>query len=341
MTCKQTTELWDAYHADGTLAGCDLVRGEKIPNGLRHAVSEVFVMHKDGSILLMQRDFDKPNYPGIWQSGASGSVLKGESFAEGAKRELLEETGIIAKDDLENLYYVVTDTTIYRGYLYITDISKENIRLQKGETSAFRWVTGQEFKEVFYSNQFVDGLRERLQEFVNNNFKKENDCCISTNRYYFRYRAAAIIIEDGAVLMAGNDIDDYYYTIGGGVHLGETSEQAVIREVFEETGVYYEVDRLAFVNECFFYGTGSLAEKECHGIEFYYLMKPRGTRELGSRNTSAGMTGGKEYVRWLPIDKLDEYKIFPEFFKNKLTHFCNGIEHLISDARPAVSSTPV
>ena len=97
-----------------------------------------------------------------------------------------------------------------------------------------------------------------------------------------------------AVLMSRNDIDDYYYSIGGGVHLGETSEQAVIREVFEETGVYYEVDHLAFVNECFFEGKGSFQGKECHGIEFYYLMKPRRTQELGSNNADVGMMGGKE-----------------------------------------------
>lgn len=42
-------------------------------------------------------------------------------------------------------------------------------------------------------------------------------------------------------MFAGNDIDDYYYSIGGAVHMGETSEEAVKREVFEETGVEYKV----------------------------------------------------------------------------------------------------
>lgn len=170
MDCKQNIELWDAYYADGILAGCDLIRGEKIPAGLKHAVAEVFVMHRDGSILLMQRDFDKPNYPGVWESGASGSVLKGECAIDGAKRELLEETGITAKE-LENLYYIVTDTTIYQGYLCVTDIPKENIQLQEGETVAFRWVNKQEFREIFYSDQYVDQLRERLSEFVERDFR--------------------------------------------------------------------------------------------------------------------------------------------------------------------------
>ena len=33
---------------------------------------------------------------------------------------------------------------------------------------------------------------------------------------------------------------------------GETMEQAVCRETFEETGIPYEIDRLAFVQENFF-----------------------------------------------------------------------------------------
>lgn len=98
------------------------------------------------------------------------------------------------------------------------------------------------------------------------------DCSFEQDNFWFRYRAAAIIIEDNCVLMAYNNVDDYYYSIGGGVHLGETSEEAIIREVKEETGIAYEVERLAFVNESLFHGDGTLERKECHGIELYYLI---------------------------------------------------------------------
>ena len=170
---KQNIELWDAYYPDGTLAGCDLIRGEKIPDGLRHAVADIFVMHMDGTILLMQRDFNKPNNPGFWESSAGGSVLKGECFINGARRELAEETGITVDGTLESLYYMVSDSTIYHGYLYVTDIPKDNIKLQKGETIDFRWVNKQEFREIFYSDQYGDGPRERLREFVEHDFQKE------------------------------------------------------------------------------------------------------------------------------------------------------------------------
>ena len=156
----------------------------------------------------------------------------------------------------------------------------------------------------------------------------EYDCGFTKENKWFRYRAAAIIIEDGYVLFAGNERENYYYSIGGGVHMGETAEEAVIREVFEETGVKYEVDRLAFIHENFFMGDGSLKNKRCHEVAFYFLMKPRGSRQLNSNSyTSDGI---KENVYWLPIDKLNEYKAYPTFFKEKLKNMPLTIEHIIT-----------
>ena len=65
------------------------------------------------------------------------------------------------------------------------------------------------------------------------------DCGFQNGNGWFRYRAAAIIIEDGHVLFVKNQVDPYYYSVGGGVHLGEKAEDAVKREVLEETGVVY------------------------------------------------------------------------------------------------------
>ena len=48
-------EIWDAYLIDGTLANQDLVRGEPIPKGLYHLVSEILVRHIDGDYLLFRR----------------------------------------------------------------------------------------------------------------------------------------------------------------------------------------------------------------------------------------------------------------------------------------------
>ena len=78
------------------------------------------------------------------------------------------------------------------------------------------------------------------------------DCCFTHEENWFRYRVGAIILEENSVLVATNDACDFCYSIGGGVHLDESAEEAVRREVLEETGLPYEIDRLAFVHENFF-----------------------------------------------------------------------------------------
>ena len=160
---------------------------------------------------------------------------------------------------------------------------------------------------------------------------KMYDCGFTKENNWFRYRAAAIIMEDGCVLFAGNENEDYFYSIGGGVHMGERAEDAVLREVFEETGVHYEIDHLAVIHENFFNENGgTLKGLNCHEISLYFWMKPRGTKELHSNSYTNGV---KEQMQWIPIEDLDKYKAFPSFLKDYLSREHTGIEHIITDER--------
>ena len=91
-------EIWDGYLNDGTLANQDLVRGEPIPKGLYHLVSEILVRRVDGDYLLTRRDIRKNNYGGWYEATAGDAALKGENKVSCAIRELLEETGITSGD---------------------------------------------------------------------------------------------------------------------------------------------------------------------------------------------------------------------------------------------------
>ncbi len=158
-------ELWDAYLKTGELAGCDLIRGEVIPDGLYHLVSNIIVRHIDGSFLVMQRDYGKPNYPGMFEASAGGSALKGERGYEAALRELEEETGIIA-DNLKLVYKDVSNDTIYEGFLCVTDCDKDSIKLQAGETISYRWLDEKEFLKFMESDLFVPPCRKRIKNFL-------------------------------------------------------------------------------------------------------------------------------------------------------------------------------
>ena len=158
-----------------------------------------------------------------------------------------------------------------------------------------------------------------------------HDCCFSQDGMWFRYRAAAIIVEDGCVLFVGNANENYYYSVGGGVQHGETAQAAVVREVFEETGVEYEVDRLAVIHENFFdQNQGTLKGLCCHEIAFYFLMKPRGSQQLHSHSFTHG---AKEEMYWLPIDQLDRYPVFPQWMQSYLQAPSPEVQHIITDDR--------
>lgn len=157
-------EIWDGYRADGTPAGIDLVRGEKIPEGCYHLVCEILVRHKDKDYLLMQRDFKKPNYPGFFEATAGGSALKGEDKTACAFRELFEETGIRAKE-LTEIGRFVSEDTIYYAYLCLYDGDKGGIRLQEGETVSYRWLTEDAFIRFIRSGEMIPEQKKRYESF--------------------------------------------------------------------------------------------------------------------------------------------------------------------------------
>lgn len=159
----------------------------------------------------------------------------------------------------------------------------------------------------------------------------KHDCGFTKENNWFRFRACAIIVEEDCVLFARNELNDYYYSIGGGVHMGEKAEEAVLREVFEETGIQYEIDHLAVIHENFFSQTGgTLDGLNCHEVAFYYKMKSRGTKELNSNSYAMGV---KEEMHWLPIGELDKYKAFPGFMAEYLSKEQDGIVHIVTDDR--------
>ncbi len=156
-------ELWDAYDAHlNVIAGQVLVRGEKIPKGVYHLVSEVIVRHQDGTYLLTQRN-PRKNLGGMWEATAGGSTLQGESPLECVKRELREETGILTDDFIEvGRVLHQRHQTYYVNYLCHTDVDKDSIVLQEGETSAYKWVTAEELRQMSREELAT----QRIQNFI-------------------------------------------------------------------------------------------------------------------------------------------------------------------------------
>jgi len=154
------------------------------------------------------------------------------------------------------------------------------------------------------------------------------DISLKTDPGVFIFKVGAVIIHDGKVLMVKTDGFPYYYTVGGRVEFGETSEDAVLREVFEETNVVFKIDRLAFIHENFFIAD-FMDNTYCHEIALYYIMKP--SCDLGKvLCNSTGFHGEKESLHWLPLDKLSDYPIFPEFYRTELQNINKEVVHFIT-----------
>jgi 8-oxo-dGTP pyrophosphatase MutT (NUDIX family) len=142
----------------------------------------------------------------------------------------------------------------------------------------------------------------------------------------FELRAGAIIINrpsvdpmDARVLMMTNPAVSYAYSIGGAVRYGETIEEAVAREVAEETGHDLPVGPLAAVFQPFFTERDDAHVDKggnWHSVEFYYWVDA--PPDLAPRSDSVGMHGEQESLRWYGLADLDATEFHPAFFADAL-----------------------
>ncbi|MDO4867465.1 MAG: NUDIX domain-containing protein [Clostridia bacterium] len=143
-------------------------------------------------------------------------------------------------------------------------------------------------------------------------------------------RVGAILLRDGKFLMASNRRDPYLYTVGGRVQFGETAEQAVVREVEEETGWKLKVDRLGFVHENYFImDIGPHRGRPVYELDFYFYMEvPLGFEPVVQSHTSDGLM---ERMEWVAPD--DPRTIYPDFFREELKHPELTVKHFVTDER--------
>lgn len=148
------------------------------------------------------------------------------------------------------------------------------------------------------------------------------DIGMNTTNGDFSLRAAALIINNNQLLVIKHDNFDCFYTIGGRVNVNETSADAVIREVREETGYLLSVDRLVYIQERFY----NINNIHHHEVVFFYLMK---SADIRIENESC-TDHQEEKLYWLPIDELQNTNLVPAFLQTALTNIPKEIIHIVS-----------
>ena len=164
-------EEWDIYNKNLQKIGKTCVRGKnKLQENEYHLVVHIWFLTKKGKILLTQRSEKKETNPLKWE-GPGGSVIKGETPIEGAKRETWEEIGLdIPKEkfclfkqerrdhfnDFFFAYYVIVEENII-----------DEIKFLDNESIDKKLVTIQEFNKMFDNGEIIKNLYYFKDEYYN------------------------------------------------------------------------------------------------------------------------------------------------------------------------------
>ncbi len=122
-----------------------------------------------------------------------------------------------------------------------------------------------------------------------------------------RINLRCIIIQDNKILLCKMIDKDFYFLPGGGLEEGETINNAILRELNEELGITPEnilIDKNIEVIENFF---------EDDGIKYHEinLLKIVNIKHLKIQSQEDHIS-----FEYIPINKLNEYKLLPEKIKN-------------------------
>ena len=159
------------------------------------------------------------------------------------------------------------------------------------------------------------------------------DCTFKTDEGKFNFRVGGLIKDyanggQGRILMVRNPAErpNVWYSVGGRVQYGETLEEAVLRELKEETGFTCEVERLCAIHENFFTANDGTPYHEISG---YFLVKM--TDELRAIKTGQLTSGGPkgEYLEWIDLNDLAGKTIFPNFFTTVDFSKETGVLHFV------------
>lgn len=132
----------------------------------------------------------------------------------------------------------------------------------------------------------------------------------------FNYRVGAVMLNDGKLLAMRDERSPYFYLPGGRVKLGETAEQAVIREIQEELHVTAEIVRPLWLNQAFFKeNTDGL---RYHELCVYFLLDVSDTGLLSSGDRFCLTEGESCSFEWLSFERLKDEYFYPAFLKDEI-----------------------
>jgi isopentenyldiphosphate isomerase len=162
---EDDSEVLDLLDKEGNVVG-KTRRGDAHGNPvLRHRAVHVFVVNSRGEYFLQQRSTHKKIQPGKWDTSVGGHVPRGESYEQGALRELQEELGIRLEDPSllkrhhDFVWESPFETEHTRTFLLEWD---GPFRLNPMEVSDGRWWDAREIRATSGKRVFTPNLEVEL-----------------------------------------------------------------------------------------------------------------------------------------------------------------------------------
>lgn len=143
------------------------------------------------------------------------------------------------------------------------------------------------------------------------------DISFAVGEAKFNYRVGAVMLNGDRLLAMRDERSPYFYLPGGRVKLGETAEQAVVREIQEELHVTAEIVRPLWLNQAFFKeATDGL---RYHELCVYFLLDVSNTVLLSSGDSFCLTEGQRRSsFEWLSFERLKDEYFYPAFMKEAI-----------------------
>ena len=143
------------------------------------------------------------------------------------------------------------------------------------------------------------------------------DITYKTENEKFNYRVCAVIISNGEILAMHDERSPYFYLPGGRVKMGETAEQAVVREVEEELYITPKIICPLWLNQAFF--REDVDGLNYHELCIYFLMDISHTELLKKGKKFSLQEGRHQHdFEWLAFNRLKNEYFYPIFLKNSI-----------------------